>query len=77
MKNAEMMEVVGTDRAKKTFYSTPKSLADELISGYDWNYIESILEPSAGKGDLAFAAAKRLPSEWAILCTMKEMNARP
>ena len=60
MKNAEMMEVVGTDRAKKTFYPTPKSLADELISGYDWKYIESILEPSAGKGDLAFAAAKRL-----------------
>ena len=60
MKNAEMMEVVGTDRAKKTFYPTPQSLADELISGYDWRYIEGVLEPSAGKGDLAFAAAKKL-----------------
>ena len=60
MKSAEMMEAVGTDRAKNTFYPTPQSLADELISGYDWRYIESVLEPSAGKGDLAFAAAKKL-----------------
>ena len=60
MKSAEIIEAVKTDRVKKTFYPTPQSLACELISGYDWKYIESVLEPSAGKGDLAFTAAKKM-----------------
>lgn len=51
---------VESERARKTFYPTPEDFADELISGYDWNFIQSILEPSAGKGNLAFAVAKKL-----------------
>ena len=54
-----IIKAVDTERAKKTFYPTPEKLADELISGYDWKYIQSVLEPSAGKGNLAFAAAKK------------------
>lgn len=34
------------------FYPTPKSLAGKILAGLDWNMIQSILEPSAGKGDL-------------------------
>ena len=60
MKSAEMIDAVSTDRAKKTFYPTPQDIADELTSGYDWKYIESVLEPSAGKGDLAIVAAKKM-----------------
>ena len=60
VKKATIIEAPQTDRAKKTFYPTPQSLANELISGFDWKLIESVLEPSAGKGDLAIAAAKKM-----------------
>lgn len=41
-----------SERAAKTFYPTPESLLDKLTEGYDWEKAESILEPSAGKGDI-------------------------
>lgn len=34
------------------FYPTPESLVEKMLQGIDWNMIESILEPSAGKGDI-------------------------
>ena len=34
------------------FYPTPSSVAGELFSGVKWKKVSSILEPSAGKGDL-------------------------
>lgn len=37
----------------KDFYPTPDSLINKMLEGVDWNYINSVLEPSAGKGDLA------------------------
>jgi hypothetical protein len=37
----------------KNFFPTPKSLISTMLSGIDWNMVESVLEPSAGKGDLA------------------------
>jgi hypothetical protein len=37
----------------KDFYPTPQALIDRMLDGLDWRFIESILEPSAGKGDLA------------------------
>lgn len=56
MRNA-LVEIVDSERAKKTFYPTPESLAKKLLEGLDWSFIESILEPSAGKGDLARVCA--------------------
>lgn len=35
------------------FYPTPKALAEKLLEGIHWYDISSVLEPSAGKGDLA------------------------
>lgn len=46
-------------RAEKTFYPTPEPLIEKLLQGLDWNYISSILEPSAGKGDIALYCAKK------------------
>lgn len=40
------------------FYPTPKSLIDKLLAGLDFMYIESVLEPSAGKGDIVSAVVK-------------------
>ncbi len=37
----------------KDFYPTPEWVADKMLDGIDWLMVESVLEPSAGKGDLA------------------------
>lgn len=50
--------IASSERAKTTFYPTPEALADKLLAGIDWMRIQSILEPSAGKGDLAMAVVK-------------------
>lgn len=38
-----------------SFYPTPKELAEKMLIGIDWTFTREILEPSAGKGDLAEA----------------------
>lgn len=55
-----IIQMTSSDRARKTFYPTPESLADKLLQSVDWRKIESVLEPSAGKGDLAGYVAKKL-----------------
>lgn len=37
----------------KEFYPTPKGLLDKIVADIDWKMIQSVLEPSAGKGDIA------------------------
>lgn len=34
------------------FYPTPKSLYDKMTLGIDWKKVQTVLEPSAGRGDL-------------------------
>lgn len=46
-------------RAQETFYPTPTDLADKLLEGIDFRLVQSVLEPSAGKGDLANAVVTR------------------
>jgi len=47
-----------TPQAAKGFYPTPPALADRLLAGIDWHYVGTVLEPSAGKGDLVKAVAQ-------------------
>lgn len=42
----------------KNFYPTPGHLIDKMLSGLDFDKIHSILEPSAGKGDIVEALKK-------------------
>lgn len=35
------------------FYPTPDALIDRMLSGVNWRMVQNILEPSAGKGDIA------------------------
>ena len=42
------------------YQDTPESLAEKLLDGIKWDEIDCILEPSAGKGDLALYAAKKM-----------------
>lgn len=51
MKTTEMT----TTRGKDQFYPTPRPLADKMLAGLDMRFVETVLEPSAGKGDLITA----------------------
>ena len=44
------------------FYPTPKSLVEKMISEIDLGKVEAVLEPSAGKGNIADVIVKRLES---------------
>lgn len=50
--------ITTTREANKGFYPTPPDLAEKLLAGIDWTMIETVLEPSAGKGDLVWAIAR-------------------
>ena len=43
---------ITTETGNSEFYPTPDSLAGKMLAGVDWSFIETVLEPSAGKGDL-------------------------
>ena len=47
-----------TTNGADQFYPTPPSVAEKMLDGIDWKLIQTILEPSAGKGDLILAAAR-------------------
>ncbi len=51
--------ITTTPEAQKGFYPTPPGLADKLLGGIDWDYIETVLEPSAGKGNLVKSATQK------------------
>lgn len=46
------MGIVITSESKNEFYPTSEELANELLAGYQWSSYVSVLEPSAGKGDI-------------------------
>jgi len=58
----EIMNYISTPEAEGGFYPTPAHLVQKMLDLVDWTYVSSILEPSAGKGDLAIPAAKRAVS---------------
>lgn len=46
------------------FYPTPRTLLEKICEGVDWKHIQTVLEPSAGKGDIVdfvTEAADRYP----------------
>lgn len=43
----------------KEFYPTPESLLEKIFSDVDWKDVHTILEPSAGKGDIIDYIVKR------------------
>lgn len=61
-----MKITVQTQEAQKGFYPTPPALAEELLSGIEWDKVQNVLEPSAGKGNLVDAIAQKyaLRSRW-------------
>ena len=48
-----------TTQGKDQFYPTPPSIAEKMLAGLDMSYIHSVLEPSAGKGNLITAISRK------------------
>ncbi len=48
MRTTDLTTTSGNDQ----FYPTPQSVAEKMLVGLDFDYVQSVLEPSAGKGDL-------------------------
>ena len=51
-------ESMTSTKGNDQFYPIPPKLAGRMLAGVKWGSIRTILEPSAGKGDLLMAAAK-------------------
>ena len=61
------------------FYPTPKSLLNKIFEGVDWKQVDTILEPSAGKGDIIefiqnSEEAHRYHHNFEIDCIEKDPN---
>lgn len=56
----DMISRLETDEARKNFYPTPPALIEKLLDGIDWHTVGCALEPSAGKGDIALAVARKM-----------------
>ena len=52
------MSITTITSGENQFYPTPPSIAEKMLEGIDWDCVGTILEPSAGKGDLILAAAR-------------------
>ena len=50
--------ILTTSVGKDQFYPTPSELAAQMLEDVDWAYVGTVLEPSAGKGNLAYEIAK-------------------
>ena len=55
MRTTDMTVTQGNDQ----FYPTPAALAEKMLEGLDMNFVSTVLEPSAGKGDLVTAIARK------------------
>lgn len=64
----------------KEFYPTPTSLLEEITAGCKWTEIKTVLEPSAGKGDivqfLQEKAKKNYMNEYDIDCIENDAELR-
>lgn len=54
------LQYIETTEARNGFYPTPEHVAKQMLEGINLNTISSVLEPSAGKGDLAEVVAKAM-----------------
>ena len=48
-----LISTIPEEQNSSGFYPTPASLANRMLEGIHWMYVSTVLEPSAGKGDLA------------------------
>lgn len=56
-----VLQIVENEQTSE-FYPTPQSIVEKMLEGIDWNYIHTVLEPSAGKGNILREIAKAINS---------------
>ena len=54
----QIIEIV-EDRKTSEFYPTPEKLVKRMLEKLDWKRIKTVLEPSAGKGDILKGVARK------------------
>ena len=59
MEDRALMNYV-EDKQNSEFYPTPAYLARKMFDKVDWNFVQTVLEPSAGKGDILRELARIL-----------------
>ena len=59
-----LTNIITTEEAREGFFPTPPDVAEKLLDGIAWHKINTILEPSAGKGDLLRSAVKAAIADW-------------
>lgn len=65
------------DKQTSEFYPTPPELVAKMLDGIDWTYVDTILEPSAGKGDILREVARRANEyECDVDCIELDQNLR-
>jgi len=51
--------LVASEEAQNGFYPTPPALSERLLSGINWEVVENVLEPQAGKGNIVRAVMQK------------------
>ncbi len=54
----DIENLISTPEAQADFYPTPEALGKKMLQGIDLDFISTVLEPSAGKGDLIHCLAE-------------------
>ena len=52
--------MISTPEAQADFYPTPEELGKKMLQGIDLSFVSTVLEPSAGKGDLIRSLAEEV-----------------
>lgn len=60
----EVTRIITTEEARKGFYPTPPEVADLLLEDVPWYKLKTILEPSAGKGDLVKSIIRNATADY-------------
>ena len=56
----DVKDLCSTTKSRETFYPTPEEMAIRMLDKIDFRRVYSVLEPSAGKGDLLMEILKRM-----------------
>ena len=56
-----------TDKSNNEFYPTPEPIVSKMLNDVDLYNFNTILEPSAGKGDILREIAKLLGLDWSCV----------
>lgn len=55
----DVKDIVATEEAATGFFPTSERLVGKLLEGINWHTIKTVLEPSAGKGNIVDCLAKK------------------